>query len=55
MFAWCVSLASLRCWVAMVEVLKRTRSRIFSALESGWDSRVSEIMVLILEMKEGSR
>ena len=54
MFAWCVSLASLRCWVAMVEVLKRMRSKRFSALVLGWKGTVSVIMVMTLEVKEGS-
>ena len=54
MFRLCASLASFRCWVATVDVLKRMRSRRFSAAVSGWDSRVSEIMELIFETKIGS-
>ena len=54
MLAECVSLVSLRCWVAMVEVLNRMRSKRFSALVLGWEGKVSVIMALTLEMKEGS-
>merc|ERR1711954_609644 len=43
-----------RCWVAMVEVLKTTRSRTFSALDPGRAGKVSSIILLILDMKEGS-
>ena len=54
MLAVCVSLVSLRCWDAMVEVLKRMRSKRFSALVLGWEGTVSVIMVLTLVIKEGS-
>ena len=49
MFAVCVSLVSLRCWVAMVEVLNRMRSKRLSALVLGWEGKVSVIMALTLE------
>ena len=54
MLAECVSLVYLRFWVAMVEVLNRMRSMRFSALVLGWEGKVSVIMALTLEMKEGS-
>ena len=54
MLAECVSLVSLRCWVAMVEVLNRMRSKRFYTPVLGWEGKVSVIMALTLEMKEGS-
>ena len=50
----CRSLVSFRCWDAIVEVLKRMRSRRFSAFMLGWEGIVSAIMVLIFMRKEGS-
>ena len=54
MFVVCMSLVSLRCCEAMVEVLKRIRSRRFSAFTSGWEFSVSTSIALIFVMKEGS-
>ena len=54
MLAMWVSLVSFRCWDAMVEVLKRMRSRRFSAFVLGWEGIVSAIMLLTFVMKEGS-
>ena len=54
MLELCVSLISIRCWVALVEVLNRIRSKRFSALVSGWEDIVSEIMEFILVIKVGS-
>ena len=50
----CVSFTSLRCSVAIVDVLKRMRSKVFSAGQSVWLFMVWFIISLILVMNSGS-
>ena len=51
---FCRSLVSFVCCVAMVDVLKRMRSRRLSGLVSGWEDMVSVIMEFTFVMKDGS-